>query len=133
MDKRYYSEKHRRNNKKRPYSTKNDRRDIKEKNTFLLRLNICLGTAIIAVGIYRLNNDISARMMDKVTALLSESTSAESIKKTAVSVFNMVSEGKRTGIMANLGNDVALSQESLDYIAKNENAYYIRQKSLESP
>ncbi len=133
MDKRYCSEKHRRNNKRRAYTTNIDRQNVKEKSTFLLRLNICLGTAIIAVGIYRLNNDFSAAMVDRVTAVLSESTSAESIKKTAVSVFNIISEGRHRGIIANLGNEVALSQESLDYIADHEKAYYNRQKALESP
>lgn len=133
MDKRYYSEKHRRNNRRRAYTANYDRAPRREKGTFLLRLNICLGVAIIAVGIYRLNNDFSAEMTDRVTAVLSESTSAQSVKNTAVSVFKFISEGKHTGFIANLGNDVTLSQDSLDYIAQNENFYYNRQKSLESP
>ncbi len=132
MDKRYYSEKHKRNIKKRHYSDQIYKRND-EKNTFILRLNICLGIAIIAVGTYKLNGDIADKMTDGITSVLSQSTSVQSIKSSAVAVFNFVCEGKNIGLLANIGEDVALDKETLESIAENENAYYKHQKALESP
>ncbi len=131
MDKRYYSARHRRNSKRKHINYAAEQ--TAAKSTFILRLNICLGIAVIAVGIYKLNSDISFHMTDGITRVLSRSTSIDSIKSSAVSVFNFISEGRNIGFLANLGEDVALSDESLDYIAENENAYYNRQKALESP
>lgn len=133
MDKRYYSESHKRNNRKRHYSNYYRTEQSKSKGTFILRLNICLGAAIIAVGIYKLNSAAADQLTDGITRVLSQSTSVESVKSSAISVFNFISEGRNLGILVNLGEDVALDEESLDYIAENENAYYTRQKALESP
>ena len=146
MDKKYYSANHIRNNKKGSYSTRgnayrNAKRDNygkndeaeKSTNTFLLRLNICLGLAIAVVGVYRLNTEFSNNLIDTLNNTLSQSTSIDSIKTTYMGIYELISDNRDIGVLANGKEDVTLDDESIAYIENNVDSYYTKQKALEFP
>lgn len=126
MDKRYYSARHR---KMRRNYTVNNENEEKSGNTFILRLNICLGIAIITVGIYQLNSDIGQELKEYLT----KNTSIETIKEAASGIKNIANESKNVGFF-DLNEDFTLNKESIEYINNmEENSYYNIQKKLETP
>lgn len=125
MDKKYYSAKHRRLS--RGY-TKSKKEKKSDSSTFILRLNICLGIAVITIGIYQLKNDIGEKIKDHLTV----NTSADTIKNGATGIKEFVIDAKSVSFFGN--DDFILDDESIEYINNlEENSYYNKQKKLETP
>lgn len=126
MDKRYHSAKHRRISK--GYSKKNEQTK-KEGANFILRLNICLGLAIVAVGAYQLREGFG----DKVKEHLTVNTSVETIKETAYNIKELAAETKSVGFLTG-ADEFIPSDEVKEYLNNfDENSYYNLQKKLETP
>ncbi len=126
MDKRYYSARHRRINK--GYTKKQENHNEKG-STFVLRLNICLGLAIIAAGAYQLKDGFG----EKLETYLSENTSIETMKDAVSYIKNFVSETKSVVFLSG-GDDFTPDESTEEYINNlEENSYYNIQKKLEVP
>lgn len=124
MDKKYYSARHRRI--KRGYSNKKSDKN-NDKSTFILRLNICLGIAIILIGIFQLNPSIGS----KIKSYLTINTSADTVKSSAEGIKEFVIDAKSVGFFNS--DDFILDDKSIEYINNLEkNSYYNKQKKVES-
>lgn len=126
MDKRYYSARHKRIS--RSYTQKKEKSKA-EGSTFILRLNICLGLAIVAVGAYQFKDGFGERM----SAYLTSNTSVDTMKETASNIKGFVISAKSVGFLS-YGDEFILDSEASEYINHlEENSYYNIQKKLESP
>ncbi len=124
MDKRYYSARHKR--KSKGYSK--NKEESKGSN-FILRLNICIGLAIVAVGVYQLKDDFGINIRN----YLEINTSVDTMKNAAADIKNFVVDVGNTGFLA-VGEDFVPDDETEEYIKNlDENSYYNIQKRLESP
>lgn len=124
MDKKYYSARHRRI-KRGYYKRKVEKNN--DNSTFILRLNICLGIAIILIGIFQLNPSIG----DKIKSHLTVNTSADTVKNSSESIKEFVIDAKSVGFFND--DDFILDDESTEYINNLEkNSYYNKQKKVES-
>ncbi len=124
MDKKYYSARHRRI-KRGYYKRKVEKNN--DNSTFILRLNICLGIAIILIGIFQLNPSIG----DKIKSHLTVNTSADTVKNSGESIKEFVIDAKSVGFFND--DDFILDDESTEYINNLEkNSYYNKQKKVES-
>ncbi len=121
MSKKYYSKKHRSYNKK-------------SKNTgssFMLRLNISLGIAIIVIGIYKLNNDLSQSLTDKFKSLASDSISFSQIDSLLSSVSDL---GRNVSTFAySDDNSITLDESVIEYINNTEDTYAQNNAAAISP
>ncbi len=122
MDKKYYSEKHRRYNNKKNNNIK--------KSAFLMRLNISLGIAIVAIGIYKLDNELSRNMTITYKELVGGNISFEDIKKD----IDIISSIKNTTSFA-YGKDgsIKLDDSVVEYINNMEDSYILNNTPAQSP
>lgn len=126
MDKRYYSAKHKRI--KRGYVNKKQEKEKSECSTFILRLNICLGLAIVIVGAYQLRHSFGERL----SSYLSVNTSVDTMKATATEIKDFVIDAGSSGIFG--GEEFILDEDMAEYINNwEENSYFNVQKKLEAP
>lgn len=125
MDKRYYSAKHKRIS--RGYTQKQDKNKT-EGSTFILRLNICIGLAIVAIGAYQLREGFGERL----SSYLTTNTSIDTMKEAASDIKNFVIDASSVGFLS--GDEFILDDEAIEYINNlEENSYYNIQKKLEAP
>lgn len=125
MDKRYYSAKHRR---LKNTARKRQANKKQEGSAFLLRLNICIGLAIVAVGTYKLREDFG----EKIKTYLSLNTSVDTMKETATEIKDFVAAAGSGGFFDN--GEITLDDNTKEYINNwEENSYYNVQKKLQSP
>lgn len=125
MDKRHYSAKHKRI--KRGYAKKQEKKK-NEGSTFILRLNICLGIAIVAVGVCQLRQSFG----EKLSSYLSVNTSVDTMKETASGIKDFIIDAQNSSIFG--GEEFILDEEGIEYINNwEENSYYNVQKKLEAP
>ncbi len=125
MDKRYYSAKHKRiksNYAKRQEKSKG------EGSSFILRLNICLGLAIVIIGVCQLRQSFG----EKLSEYLSVNTSVDTMKETASGIKAFIVDAGNSGVFGN--EEFILDEEAVEYINNwEENSYYNVQKKLETP
>lgn len=121
MDKKYYSDKHRKYNKR----TKG------EKSPFILRLNISLGIAIVALGIYKLNNDMSRSLVENYKSLVTENISFSAMRNT---IDNLSDLGKSvTAFGRSDDGSITLDDGILEYIKNREDTYVSGNTPAEFP
>ena len=127
MDKKYYSAKHRRMSRS-GYVKKADT-VVEKGSTFVLRLNICLGLAIFAMGAYQLRDGFA----ESIKGYLTTNTSVDTMKETASNLKDFVIETKSVGFLS--GSEEFIPDEnSIQYLNNmEENSYYNIQKKLETP
>lgn len=115
MDKRYCA-----NHRRSYYVQKNS----KEKSTFFLRLNLCLGIMIVLIGICRLRPEVC----EKVINLISYNTDKESIESTFEEIKTIAKDGQFFGN----GEVFIPNEDAMSYINElEENSYLKRQKEKE--
>ncbi len=120
MDK-YYSKRH-----KRSVKSHNKKENKKDRSSFILRLNICLGLAIIGVGAYKMKDGFA----ESIETYLKTNTSAETIKDTAINIKDFVIEAK--GINFTDRDEFVPDESTKEYIENyNKNSYYNLQKEKE--
>lgn len=124
MDKKYYSAKHKRISSGKRVGKK----EVKEGTSFVFRLNLCIGLAIVAVGAFQFNQGIR----DMAEKFLTVNTSVETVKETAESLKEFVIDVRSVGFLSN--EDFILDDTAREYIENaEENSYYNIQKRLETP
>ena len=134
MDKKYYSQKHKKYNSKNYGSnyyrrkrsnakryTANKRKSSKEKSPFLMRLNISLAITILAIGVYKLNSDLSVSLSTAYKDLTQNNISFEEIENE----FNVFSSLKNLQVFSSGDNQIVLDKSIADYIANTEDTYVI--------
>ncbi|MCC8097719.1 MAG: hypothetical protein LIO44_04020 [Eubacterium sp.] len=87
-----------------------DFEEKKERNSFMIRFNICL-TVIAAVFLLsRLNTDAANKITEKAESIISEQTSFSDLKNKAAEVFMSVTSEKNSGeVFSNSDSDVEQS------------------------
>ena len=116
MDKKYYSSRHSRLNR-------NYRKRISDKSTkgtFLLRINICLGIAIIVVGCFEIKSDVSNSITDFVKNSLSKNID-----------YTDINHSIKTFVFS--GNEVVLDDNIINEINQNKDLYYINNSKATEP
>lgn len=134
MDKKYYSQKHKKYNSKNYGSnyyrrkrssakryTANKRKSSKEKSPFLMRLNISLAITILVIGVYKLNSDLSVSLSAAYKDLTQNNISFEEIENE----FNIFSSLKNLQVFSSGDNQIVLDKSIADYIANTEDTYVI--------
>lgn len=134
MDKKYYSQKHKKYNSKNYGSnyyrrkrssakryTANKRKSSKEKSPFLMRLNISLAITILVIGVYKLNSDLSVFLSAAYKDLTQNNISFEEIENE----FNIFSSLKNLQVFSSGDNQIVLDKSIADYIANTEDTYVI--------
>lgn len=129
MDKKYYSTRHSRLNKN--YSLK--RKNKVKRSCFLLRVNICLGIAILVVGAYEINSDESKKITDFVKDNITENINFEDIEKKTENLKSFVSGNSSVKAFAFSGNEVVLDDEIVEEINNNKDLYYINNSKATEP
>lgn len=121
MSKKYYSNRHKRYNKKSQNT----------KTTFMLRLNLSLGIAILAIGVYKLNNDFSRNFADKYKNLAAENISFSQLSDTINAISNF---GKNVSTFAYSNDDsITLDESIIEYINNIEDTYTANNTPAISP
>lgn len=134
MDKKYYSQKHKKYNSKNYGSsyyrrkrssakryTANKRKSSKERSPFLMRLNISLAITILVIGVYKLNSDLSVSLSSAYKDLTQNNISFEEIENE----FNIFSSLKNLQVFSSGDNQIVLDKSIADYIANTEDTYVI--------
>lgn len=129
MDKKYYSSRHSRLNR-------NYRKSINNKSTngtFLLRLNICLGIAIIVVGCFEIKSNVSNGITDFVKNSLSENINYTDINHSIenIKMFFYGDNSIKTFVFS--GNEVVLDDNVINEINQNKDLYYINNSKATEP
>ena len=120
MDKKYYSSRHSRLN--RNYKKRSNNKPVN--GTFLLRVNLCLGIAIIVIGCFEIKSDVSNRVADFVKNSLSENI--ENVK-----TFFYGNNSIKTFVFS--GNEVVLDDNVVNEINQNKDLYYINNSKATEP
>ena len=119
MDKKYYSSRHSRLN--RNYKKRSNNKPVN--GTFLLRVNLCLGIAIIVIGCFEIKSDVSNRVADFVKNSLSENINYVDISHNIENVKTFVFSG----------NEVVLDDNVVNEINQNKDLYYINNSKATEP
>ena len=129
MDKKYYSSRHSRVNR-------NYRKRISDKSTkgtFLLRINICLGIAIIVVGRFEIKSDVSNSITDFVKNSLSKKIDKKQINKNMKNVKTFIYGDNSIKTFVFSGNEVVLDDNIINEINQNKDLYYINNSKATEP
>lgn len=129
MDKKYYSSRHSRLNRNYRKSINNK----STKGTFLLRLNICLGIAIIVVGCFEIKSNVSNGITDFVKNSLSENINYTDINHSIenIKMFFYGDNSIKTFVFS--GNEVVLDDNVINEINQNKDLYYINNSKATEP
>ncbi|MGN1317877.1 MAG: hypothetical protein ACI4VF_02600 [Lachnospirales bacterium] len=120
MEKRYYSTRHKKYNRKRK----------EEKSAFLMRLNISLGICILTIGFYKLNNDFSNNLTNVYKELVGGNISFSQIEDSISSISNL---GLNAVSAYSGNNSIVLDKSVTDYINNTEDNYILNNKTAVSP
>ena len=129
MDKKYYSSRHSRLNR-------NYRKRISDKSTkgtFLLRINICLGIAIIVVGCFEIKSDVSNSITDFVKNSLSKNIDYTDINHSIENVKTFIYGDNSIKTFVFSGNEVELDDNIINEINQNKDLYYINNSKATEP
>ena len=129
MDKKYYSSRHSRLNR-------NYRKRISDKSTkgtFLLRINICLGIAIIVVGCFEIKSDVSNSITDFVKNSLSKNIDYTDINHSIENVKTFIYADNSIKTFVFSGNEVVLDDNIINEINQNKDLYYINNSKATEP
>lgn len=129
MDKKYYSSRHSRLNR-------NYRKSINNKSTngtFLLRLNICLGIAIIVVGCFEIKSNVSNGITDFVKNSLSENINYTDINHSIENIKTFFYGDNSIKTFVFSGNEVVLDDNIINEINQNKDLYYINNSKATEP
>lgn len=129
MDKKYYSSRHSRLNR-------NYRKRISDKSTkgtFLLRINICLGIAIIVVGCFEIKSDVSNSITDFVKNSLSKNIDYTNINHSIENVKTFIYGDNSIKTFVFSGNEVVLDDNIINEINQNKDLYYINNSKATEP
>ena len=85
-----------------------------------MRLNISLGIAIVAIGIYKLNNDFSQNFSMTYKELVSGDISFSDIKK---DINEISSIGNGVAAFSSEDSSIKLDQSVIDYINNLDDSY----------
>lgn len=97
----------------------------------MLRLNLSLGAAILAIGIYKLNNDFSRSFTDKYKALTKESISFSQLSNTIDAISDL---GKNVTTFAYSDDDsITLDDSIVEYIKNIKDTYAENNRPALSP
>lgn len=118
MDKKYYSKRHKRYNKK---SSRN-------KSPFIMRLNISLGICILAIGVYKLDTKLSDNICSVYKQAVSGNVSFAQIEEGISSISSVTSVSAHSG-----SGSVTLDEGTLEYIKNVEHNYAVNNSSALSP
>ena len=114
MDKKYYSSRHSRLN--RNYKKRSNNKPVN--GTFLLRVNLCLGIAIIVIGCFEIKSDVSN--------YVDISHNIENVK-----TFFYGNNSIKTFVFS--GNEVVLDDNVVNEINQNKDLYYINNSKATEP
>ena len=129
MDKKYYSSRHSRLN--RNYKKKTNNKSTN--GTFLLRVNICLGIAIIVVGCFEIKSDISNSITDFVKNSLSENINYTDINHSIENIKTFFYGDNSIKTFVFNGNEVVLDDNVINEINQNKDLYYINNSKATEP
>lgn len=122
MSRKYYSNRYRRYNKNAK----------KEPNTtFWLRLNISLGIAILAIGIYKMNTDFSRDFTENFKNITQNDISFSEVSDTVDKISDM---GKDVSVFAYSDDDsIKLDESTVEYIKNIKDVYVENNTPAEAP
>ena len=123
MDKKYYSSRHSRLN--RNYKKRSNNKPVN--GTFLLRVNLCLGIAIIV------KSDVSNRVTDFVKNSLSENINYVDISHNIENVKTFFYGNNSIKTFVFSGNEVVLDDNVVNEINQNKDLYYINNSKATEP
>lgn len=129
MDKKYYSSRHSRLNRNYRKSINNK----STKGTFLLRLNICLGIAIIVVGCFEIKSNVSNGITDFVKNSLSENINYTDINHSIENIKTFFYGDNSIKTFVFSGNEVVLDDNVINEINQNKDLYYINNSKATEP
>lgn len=129
MDKKYYSSRHSRLN--RNYKKRSNNKPIN--GTFLLRVNLCLGIAIIVIGCFEIKSDVSNRVADFVKNSLSENINYVDISHNIENVKTFFYGNNSIKTFVFSGNEVVLDDNVVNEINQNKDLYYINNSKATEP
>ncbi len=130
MDKKYYSNRHRKYNKKTPYKrVNNTKKQQPERSAFLMRLNISLGIAIVAIGFYKMNNEFSNNLTATYKELVGGNISFGEIKKDFSSITNF----RKSIAVFGSDNSIKLNESTIEFINNDKDIYAENNSPAVSP
>lgn len=129
MDKKYYSSKHSRLNK----GYKNKAKNKKAKGSFLLRINLCLGMAILVIGAYEIHSKESLQVTNFVRNSLNSKVNLSDITNKLDNIKLFVYGKNDIKKIVFNGDDVILDNNLIDEINNNRDLYYINNSKATEP